>query len=127
MMSNLLRMSLRDFMAGQFAAVIFGPSGAGLGEPNYQGRTADESKPPGWTPNPGAWDPYSRTPGGDPFYSALNTAARQTQEPWNVRTSKDSATPPAVTVAFSLGGEIQWDTEPTRKFVKFLGVVYEIV
>jgi hypothetical protein len=77
-------------MAGEFGGVYFGPTGVGLGEPDYQGRTADESKPPGWTPNPAAWDPYFRTPGGDPFYSALNTAARQTQEPWRIG-SKTSA------------------------------------
>jgi hypothetical protein len=92
MMKN---MSFRDMIFPEFSGGSYSPSGGGgLGEPGYQGRTADESTPPGWTPNPLAWDPFlserdpysnkKKYPGGDPFYSALNTAARQTQEPWTI-------------------------------------------
>jgi hypothetical protein len=79
----MMNQSLRDMIFPEFSGGGYSASGGGgLGEPGYGGRIADQSKPPGWTPDPRVWDPYSGTPGGDPFYSALNTAARQTQEPW---------------------------------------------
>lgn len=85
----MMMSSVRDRIMGEFAALGIGGGGAGLGEPGYQGSIADQSLPPGWTPNPSAYDPYYNTPGGDPFYSALSTAARQTQEPWILKSAWD--------------------------------------
>ena len=114
--------SLRDMMMGEFAALGIG-GGAGLGEPGYQGSIADQSLPPGWTPNPSAYDPYYNTPGGDPFYRTLVTAARQTQEPWRVE-SKKSDKPvllaQAVTNAWATDATTNLSRLPTEEEKKAL-------
>ncbi len=72
-------LGVRDVIMGEFAALGIIGGGAGLGEPYYNGRTADESKPPGWTPDPAAWDPYYNRKTGrsdDPFYNTLRASPR---------------------------------------------------
>jgi hypothetical protein len=77
--------SVWDYWRAEAEALgLGGGVGSGLGEPGYQGSIADRSLPPGWTPDP-AGDPFynwKTHKSNDPFYSALNIAARQTQEPW---------------------------------------------
>ncbi len=44
----------------------FGGRGGRLGEKDYQGRIPDQSTPPGWRPNPVAFDPFNPYKGVDP-------------------------------------------------------------
>ena len=44
----------------------FGGRGGRLGEPGYQGRIPDQSTPPGWRPNPQAFDPFNTYKGVNP-------------------------------------------------------------
>lgn len=70
----MMRSSVRDAFMSEWATLGIGVSGAALGEPGYQGRTSDESRPRGWTPSSAAYDPVvSTTPdaGAPSFHSEL--------------------------------------------------------